>query len=288
MRRPWSRLGALASRGAATRERMTPKSSGMEPSQSLVLDRIQTMLQSCVTGSSLFPLTTVYNESWLLRLVVDWFSTYHVPQHLLTFPDHAWWFGGALLPTPFGADSKKNRPGDSWTHVDAAVGQFEVRNPAKPELVLLPNSTHLVVLEAKIRGGLSSGVPDAKYYDEVARTVASIAETLRRAKRRPAEFDRLVYCVLAPHVRIAEGTFSSEMNRNSIERKVKRRVEAYGGAKESWHKRWFSPVFKKTEIITLSWEQVIETIGKHDFSSASSLEDYYHRCLEVSEQSGEE
>ena len=290
MRRPWSRLGALAGRGTAMREGATKKPilSGAETSSSLVMDRIQTMLKSCMTDSPPLPLTIVYNENWLLRLVVDWFSAHHVPQQLLTFPDNAWWFGEALLPTPFGADTKRKRPGDAWTQVDAVVGQFEIRNPARPELVLLPNSTHLVVLEARMASETSSGVPGAKYYDKAACTIASMAETLRRAKRRPAEFERLVFCVLAPHARIAEGTFTSELNRDSIGRKVKRRVEAYGGAKERWYTRWFAPVFKKTEVVTLSWEQVIETIGKHDFSSASSLEEYYQRCLEVSEQSGKQ
>lgn len=47
----------------------------------VVLERIQAMLISCTTESPLFPPTDLYNETWLLRLVLDWFSRHEVPNH---------------------------------------------------------------------------------------------------------------------------------------------------------------------------------------------------------------
>ena len=48
-----------------------------------------------------FPPTTLYNEGWLLRLVVDWFSTSGITDHPLSFPKDGQWFSEARLPSAF-------------------------------------------------------------------------------------------------------------------------------------------------------------------------------------------
>ena len=48
-----------------------------------------------------FPPTTLYNEGWLLRLVVDRFSKSGVINHPLSFPKGGHWFSEARIPSAF-------------------------------------------------------------------------------------------------------------------------------------------------------------------------------------------
>ena len=40
----------------------------------MITDRIKTMLQACEAGQPPFPPTVLFNEIWLLRIVIDWFA----------------------------------------------------------------------------------------------------------------------------------------------------------------------------------------------------------------------
>ena len=81
---------------------------------------------------------------------------------------------------------------------------------------------------------LSSGVKNAPWYDQAARTVACMAEILRRADRHPVEMEELSYCLVAPRRRIEDNVFADELARGAILRKVRRRVEDYAGARDDW------------------------------------------------------
>jgi hypothetical protein len=130
-----------------------------------------------------FPPTLLYNEGWFLRLVLDWFSRHDVQGHPLSFGAGARWFSEALLPSAFLARHRGDRLAESWTHADGVVGHFLIGEGGKALLRLAPEAGQLLVLEAKLFRGLSPGVTKARYYDQAARTVACMAEVLRRAER---------------------------------------------------------------------------------------------------------
>ena len=251
----------------------------------MVMERIQAMLQSCGTESAVFPPTLLYNEGWLLRLVMDWFSTHNVPDHPLTFSRDARWFSEALLPSAFLATKQGDRLAESWTHADGVIGHFEVGKEGKTDLSLQPDARQLVVLEAKMFAPLSSGVSHARYFDQAARTVACVAEVLKRANRHPSELSRLGFYVLAPRSQVDQGIFNKKMDRDSIRQKVERRVELYEGRKDQWFADWFEPTLQQIEIALVAWEDVIGTIRELDPSSAGSIEEFYKQCVRFSRQS---
>ena len=144
------------------------------------LKSIQEMLLSAVSSQPLFPPTLLYNEGWLLRLVLDWFSRHSVQDHPLTFAAGSRWFSEALLPSPFPARYRGDKLAENWTHADGVVGHFQIGKKGRTDLKLLPGATQFIVLEAKIFSSLSPGVTHASYYDQAARTVACMAEVLRR------------------------------------------------------------------------------------------------------------
>ncbi len=244
-----------------------------------MLKRIQIMLQSCATDSPLFPPTILYNEGWLLRLVLDWFSTHNIPDYPITFPEDARWFSEAQLPSAFLAKDLGDPLAESWAHADGVIGHFKIGNKGKTDLSLLSYATHFVVCEAKLFSRLASGVKNAKYFDQAARNVACIAEVLKRAKRCPSDLSHLGFSVLAPCSQITQGVFINEMGRDSICSKVEQRVREYKGTQDLWYSEWFQPTLQKIDVRLVSWEEIIAKIEEHDSASAHSIRMFYERCI---------
>jgi hypothetical protein len=244
--------------------------------EGMMLERIQSILETCETDTPLLPRTELYNEGWLLRLVLDWYSAHHVPNHPLSFEAHSHWFSEAWLPSAFLHGPQP----ESWTHADGVIGHFTIGQKGKAALSLRADATHFVVLEAKLFSRLASGVTHAPYYDQAARTVACMAEALRCVSRQPHEISHLGFYVLAPRSQIQRGVFAQVMDRNSIGQKVQQRVEEYGGERDEWYAGWFQPTGEQIKIDMLSWEDVIETIGSHEPATARALQAFYRRCLE--------
>lgn len=244
----------------------------------VVLETILAILDSCGSSSPLFPPTDLYNETWLLRLVVDWFSRHEVPGHFLAMPDGGKWFSEAWLPSAFLPRYKGDKLAESWTHADAVIGHFTIGAKGRADLQLREDAAHLVVLEAKMFSALSSGVTHAPYYDQAARNVACIAEVLRVAKRTPSDLSRFGFYLLAPQSQIEGGVFTEELRRESIRQKVKRRVDEYSGDREQWYSDWFQPAIEQIDIDAVDWERLIATIREYEPEYAESIEDFYRRC----------
>ena len=249
----------------------------------MILERICAMLQSCTTDLSLFPPTELYNEGWLLRLVLDWFSTHSISRHPLDFFGDARWFSEAWLPSAFLRRQAGDPLAEAWTRADGVVGHFLIGSKGKADLSLLPTATQFVVLEAKLYSRLASGVTNATYFDQAARTAACMAEVLGRANRSPSQVPRLGFYVLAPDSQIRKGVFVEAMNRSSIQQKVEKRVQEYGEASEQWHSEWFQPTLKQIEIEVISWEELIAVVGEQESATAYTLGEFYQKCLEFNE-----
>ena len=149
----------------------------------------------------------------------------------------------------------------------------------RQDLILTPNATHFVVLEAKLYSGLSKGVKHAKYFDQAARNVACIAEVLSLADCKPQSFSQLGFYVLAPKDQIESRTFSRNLDKQSIKDKVKRRIAPYDGEKDDWFKDWFTPTLEVIDICSISWEAVLVIICERESKTGDSLKEYYLQCL---------
>ena len=171
----------------------------------MALERIRQMLALCSTEEPLFPPTNLYNEGWMLRLVLDWFSIHQTPKHPLTISKTEKWYSEALLPSVFLPRYQGDQYAESWTHADGVIGNYKIGLNGAGDLSLTSDAEHLVVLEAKMFSKLSPGVTHARYYNQAARTVACMAEVLRRADRKPALLQRLSFFVIAPQQQIDSG-----------------------------------------------------------------------------------
>lgn len=226
-----------------------------------------------------FPPTIIYNEGWLLRLVVDWFSNLEIVDHPLSFPRDSHWFSEARLPSAFLPRFKGDPLSESHTNADGVIGHFTIGSAGKTDLALNPSANHFVVLEAKLFSGLSKGVTNANYFDQASRTVACIAEVLKRADCTPETFTNLGYYVLAPAGQIQARTFTRHLNKSSIKDKVERRVSSYKGKRDDWFKDWFTPTLNNIDVDSISWESLLDNVRENDSRIGQDLFDYYSSCL---------
>ena len=231
-----------------------------------------------------FPATVFFNEGWLLRVALDWFSRRIADGHSLDFAPDAQWFSEALLPSQFLARDRSDRLAEGWTHADGVVGHVAIGRGGFADTMLAGNASQFLVTEAKLFSPLSPGVTRARYFDQAARNVACMAEVLWRAKRRPEQLSSLAFFVLAPAEQI-EGRqlFAPLLSKTSISEKVSRRIAEYadtpdGEKKKQWLEDWFEPTLECVVITSLAWEEVIEFVRAKDPGFGSEFSIFYDEC----------
>lgn len=244
----------------------------------MTIHRITHLLTQLTTDQAHFPPTELYNEGWMLRLVVDWFQHNKV-DHPLNFHDNANWYSEALLPSAFLPRHRGDKLSESRTHADGVIGHFDIGNKGKADFELHSNATQFIVLEAKMSSGLSSGVSNAPYFDQAARNVGCIAETLSRANRKANQLDQIGFYVLAPQEHIDNGKFAELIKHESIKAKMTRRVSGFEGAKEAWHETWFKPLIEVIDIQAISWESLVDFVTGLDEITGAQLHEFYQHCL---------
>ena len=67
------------------------------------------MLELCPHEDTHFPPTDLYNEGWMLRLVLDWFENYKTVTYPLTISKKDKWYSEAQLPSAFLARKKGDK-----------------------------------------------------------------------------------------------------------------------------------------------------------------------------------
>jgi hypothetical protein len=245
----------------------------------MIIERIKAMLEACQTGTAAFPPAELFNEDWLLRIILDWFARHGGDRYPLSPLPGARWFSQAWLPSAFMSRYRGDRLAEARTHADGVLGHFVIGDPGRAALSLIPEGKQFVVLEAKLFARLSAGVRNAPYYDQAARSVACIAETLHRAERAPEAMDELAFLVLAPQARLDDGIFEWEIAPEAIRRKVRRRVEDYAGERDAWFRNWFEPTWRRLEIRSLSWEDIVDVIAFHSPEEGHIIDSFYGQCL---------
>jgi len=227
-----------------------------------------------------FPPTLIYNEGWMLRILLEWLSNNRQIEYRIRFQSNAKWFSEAQLPTPFKARYRGDKLAESRTNADGVIGQFIIGSEGKTDINLLPTATQFIILEAKLFSKLSKGIKNAPDYDQAARNVACMAEVLKRTGMDSITTISLGFYLLVPESRLSSNSFI-EMNRDSIHNKVKIRVESYKGEKDAWYKDWFLPLLNTIEISIITWEEVIDLIVSLDPKYGFSFKEFYEICMKV-------
>jgi hypothetical protein len=251
----------------------------------MITERILQQLEACNTEERTFPPTVLYNENWMLRIILDWFTANGNSESLIPVLPDSKWYSEALLRSAFLPKSRGDKLGENYTHADGAIGNFSIGGSGRGDLVLLPNAEQLIIIEGKMFSRLSSGVTNAQYYDQAARTVGCMAEVLRFANRHPDKMKSLAFFLMAPQSQIEQGLFTSEMSKDSITQKVEQRVSAYNGKRDKWLQKCFNPLIEKIEIETFSWEDILQNMIRIDSEYGTEVQNFYNKCLQYNQSS---
>jgi hypothetical protein len=249
------------------------------------IDRVCALLSSLTTQQPVLPPTELYCEGWLLRIILDWYSTHHMNGDALDFAEGARWFSEARLPSAFRPRTRGDPLGEARAHADGVIGHFTIGGTTKAGLTLQPDANCFVVLEAKMSSGLSPGVINVSGFDQAARSIACMAEALRLANRSAASMSRLAFYVLAPRAHVSKGKFAQLLDPARILATVRARAQAYEGEKDQWYADWFQPTLGCIQIGALAWEDVIASIDRHDAQSGREISTFYERCLKYNAKS---
>ena len=258
-----------------------------------MLPRVVELLGKCGSTTSVLPPTELYNEGWMLRLILDWFDQNRDLRHELSFLPGARWYSEALLPSRFLPQKRGDERAESFTHADGVIGHFSIRPGERGEASLLPTTRQFVVTEAKLGSGLSAGTKNAPDYDQAARNVACMARMIEAAGINPKTLESLAFYVLAPDSQITSGVFENLVTEESIHRKVADRVRQYEGALDDefhknlvvWFHKGFEPVLERIDLGILSWESILDLLPTTEVTS--KLREFYARCRQFNPQRGQ-
>lgn len=244
--------------------------------------------------SACFPPTEVFNEGWMLRLVLDAAKALNLNAHPLAFLAGSRWYSEALLESPFRASRRGDTLAEGFTNADGVIGHFEFRATTKAGLTLSPGRTQFVVTEAKMFSNLSAGTRNALTYNQAARNVACMAWAIAKSGKAVAGFASLGFFVLAPDkAKRGAGVSNLEtaMEPDSIRQAVAARIASYEAVDaerfaklRQWEAATFLPfvdhLVRYDRLRVLTWESCIAAIKEADAVAGEEIGAFYDRCLD--------
>jgi len=227
--------------------------------------------------------TLIYNEGWLMRLILLWFSEHrNVEYELITFKENAGWFSESLLSSPFLRNNKR----EGYTHADGVIGHFTIGNVGKGDLQLKENCSQFVVLEAKMFSPLSGKVKNAINYDQVTRTVVCMSHILFEFENNnniaSTNNLKLGCYVLLPKRRFKKNL--DYIGKEKIVKQVDDRVQLCkqdrNYAELLMWRNYFSTFIDNIKVNLIPWEDIIKLIQDKDEQYGNQLDSYYKDCKE--------
>ena len=246
------------------------------------------MLESSASDAATIPPTILYNEGWLLRLVLA-LAARGLNGLPFAFQPQARWFSEGLLESPFRPRFRADPLAEGRTHADGVVGHFRVTDRTKAGVELTAAATQFVICEAKMFSALSRGTRRAPTFNQAARNVSCLAWTLAQVRpRRPlTEYTSVGFFILAPESQIQARVFAAEMTRQALAASIEARVGFYDAehrvAKlDPWLHEWALPLLdgaSQFRFDCISWESVIQRIAEQDAACGDRMRSFYAECL---------
>lgn len=240
--------------------------------------QITELLARCGEPGSVMPPTELYNEGWMLRLVLDWLDRHREVEHPLAFLPEARWYSEALLPSRFKPRQRGDQLAESFTHADAVIGHFDISPGERGAASLRADTVQFVVCEAKLGSGLSLGTTNAASFDQAARNVACMANMIGEKHVPVTRLARLGFYVIAPDAQIGAKVFRTLVTQESVRTKVAARVAQYEDADmDDWYRTVFEPVLGAIDLQLMSWESVLDRLPAGP--EVTALREFYSQCL---------
>lgn len=118
---------------------------------SLAIDAITELFRRLESDAPPFPPTLLFEEGWMLRLVLHWFASTKTSDHDLSFASNSRWFSEARLASAFLSRHQGDKQAEGYTHADGVIGHFRIGETGRAELTLEADAQQFIVVEAKDR-----------------------------------------------------------------------------------------------------------------------------------------
>jgi hypothetical protein len=121
--------------------------------------------------------TIVYNEGWMVRLLVMQSIEEKIEVENINFGQFQNWTSEAQILSPFqGSELKKVKLNETRTHTDIIIGDFDIDFDNDAGVLINKQNAKIVgIIEAKMGSDLSQGVTNAKEYNQVSRSICCLA-----------------------------------------------------------------------------------------------------------------
>ena len=242
-----------------------------------LIKEIGGLLDECGGNDRAMPATTLYNENWLLRLVLDWHKRNEYPVPPFSFDPDATWYSEGLLASPF----LKTPKCENHTHADGVVGNIYIEKIA--EIWPKKDAKQLIVVEAKLGSDLSKGTKKSPDYNQVARNICCLTHLATAGKYRvhPETIKKwpegaFAFYLVVPESR--KSKFTSTMKPENIKGRIKcRAIEC---DKSDWYDKNIAP-YLNDDVMTvelITWEDVLGKMKSAGCGNEYQM--FYDRCVE--------
>lgn len=215
--------------------------------------------------------TIIYNEGWIVRLLVIESMLEKITIENIEFGKLAnkKWSSEALIASPF-VTTKINREG--YTHADIILGDFDVNYGERGEVVLTDIPEILGIIEAKMGSNLSKGTVNAPDYNQASRNVCCLAHTTQST-----DCDTF-FIIAAPQSIIKKYNFEEQINQ--IRTQIS---ERFSHSEISYSKEIEKKVIE-CKVSVISYEDWINTLK--DNEKKNILFDFYNQCKKYNKIQG--
>jgi hypothetical protein len=233
-----------------------------------LLNQIIDIIKTVESKNSNINPTIIYNEGWMLRLLIQQSITEQLIVHGLDFSKIKNWTSEALISSPF-VFAKVRREG--YTHADAALGDFDVDYSKRGEIIVAKNASIFGIIEAKMGSNLSQGTTHAKNYNQASRNITCIAHNTRCNSAC-----EIFFFIAAPQSTIDNHELQEQLNQTTIQ--IKHRFGAYpedDSVRDNMDTILYIAAKMRKEVI--SFEEWLGAI--QDQHAKKDLQDFYCKCL---------
>ncbi|HPW67646.1 MAG TPA: hypothetical protein PLS84_11285 [Salinivirgaceae bacterium] len=208
--------------------------------------------------------TIIYNEGWIVRLLVIESMLEKITIENIEFGKLAnkKWSSEALIASPF-VTTKINREG--YTHADIILGDFDVNYGERGKVVLADMPEILGIIEAKMGSSLSKGTRNAPNYNQASRNICCLAHTTQST-------DCGTFFIIAAPQSIIKKYNNFEEQINQIKPQIS---ERFSHSEISYSKEIEKKV-SECKVSVISYEDWINKLKHAEIKNM--LIDFYNQC----------
>lgn len=213
--------------------------------------------------------TIIYNEGWMIRLLVIESMIQKLKIEGIDFELLAKkkWSSEALIKSPF-VTAIINKEG--YTHADIILGDFEVNFENRGEATLQKDNPKILgVIEAKMRSDLSQGTTNAKDYNQASRSVCCLSYM---TKDNPD--CEIFFIVVAPKTKINK--IKNQIEQENIITQIENRFKHSNVTLE---KELIQKQVAKCKILPITYEEWIGKLQNNKEEVKDLLNEFYTKCL---------